>query len=163
MSSRVISSVPAGESIPRCGVRCLQRKEKAEIRPGFLRKLKREATRFVRKRSGLTRKKPLKKIARSRRRELAEYFALTTKFLLRPENALCLICTVRREHGENILVQVATEVHHYAGRIGRLLCYIPFFKPSCRSCRDWPHQNPIKAREWGLLAPPARWNVFPRS
>jgi hypothetical protein len=114
-------------------------------------------------RNRITRKKPLKKIARSRRRVMQKYFAISTAFLLRPENALCLICQVRREHGENILINCATEIHHWAGRIGRLLCYVPFFRASCRSCRDWPHENKEKARAWGLLAPITQWNVFPGS
>jgi hypothetical protein len=109
----------------------------------------------------LKRKKPMKKIARSQRTRLQVYFALSTEFLLKPENKFCLTCQVRREHGENILIQIATEVHHWAGRIGRLLCYVPFFRPSCRGCRDWPHTNATKAREWGLLAPAPLWNVFP--
>lgn len=159
MSSRVASSIPAGEVIPRPIFP--EKKPKVKLRDGFLRKLKREGTRFLFKRGRLERKKPMKKMARSRRREMAQYFALSTKFLLQPENALCLICQVRREHGENILIQVSTEIHHWAGRIGRLLCYVPFFRPSCRGCRDWPHQNTVKAREWGLLAPPAQWNTYP--
>lgn len=136
--------------------------KRAVLRPGLLRNLKRDGTKVFFKRNGhIQRKKPMKKIARSRRREMAEYFALSTEFLLRPENYLCVICQVRREHGENILINCATEIHHWAGRCKRLLCYVPFFRPSCRGCRDWPHQHGETAREWGLLAPAPRYNVFP--
>jgi hypothetical protein len=159
MASRVLSPVPAGCVIPKFTFP--EKKLKVKLRDGFLRKLKREGTRFLFKRGRLKRKKPMKKIARSRRREMGEYFALSTAFLLRPENENCLICTVRREHGENILINCATEIHHWAGRIKRLLCYVPFFRPSCRGCREWPHQNPATAREWGLLAPTGQWNHFP--
>lgn len=93
--------------------------------------------------------------------ELAKYWKLSSAFLALPENKFCIICVVRREHGENILVNLATEIHHWAGRIKRLLCHVPFFRASCRSCRDWPHDNKVKARAWGLLAPATQWNVFP--
>lgn len=140
-------------------------KHRVSLRDSYRKKIKEQfCSRPIHFRKGngrIERRSPLKKIAKSRRRQMAEYFALSTAFLLKPENGLCAICTVRREHGENILVQIATEIHHFAGRIGRLLCYVPFFKPSCRGCRSWPHDNPEKARAWGLLASPARWNVMP--
>lgn len=160
MGSAIQSSVPDGCVIPRPIFP--EKKPKVRLRDWFVRRLKREGTKTLYANNQITRKKPMKKIARSRRRAMAEYFALSTKFLLRPENALCLICKVRREHGEDILIQPATEVHHWAGRIGRLLCYVPFFRPSCRGCREWPHQHVATAREWGLLSPPAQWNVFPK-
>ncbi len=160
MATMIRASVPAHLPIPRAVFP--EKKPKVRLRDWFVRKLKREGTKTIYAHNQIARKKPMKKIARSRRRAMSEYFALSTKFLLRPENALCLICKVRREHGENILIQAATEVHHFAGRIGRLLCYVPFFRPSCRGCREWPHQHPVKAREWGLLALPAQWNVFPK-
>lgn len=104
---------------------------------------------------------PLKKIAKSQRKRLRKYYPLAKEFLSRPENKFCLICTVRREHGENILINLATEIHHWAGRIGKLLCYVPYFRPSCFSCRLWPHDHPKLAREYGLLAPAPLWGVFP--
>lgn len=132
------------------------------LRDSFRRKLKAEGTfRTFRLGRCIKRKKPLKKVSRSKRKALSIYFPLQEEFLEQPENKFCLICTVRREHGENILVQLATEVHHWAGRIGRLLCYVPYFRPSCKSCREWPHQHGTQAREWGLLAPASQWNVFP--
>lgn len=137
-------------------------KRKVSLRDYMIRKLKREGTRFIRKANGvLKRVKPLKKVAKAKRNALRGYYALQAAFLSQPENQFCLICIVRREHGENILVNLATEVHHWAGRIGRLLCYVPFFRASCFRCREWPHQHAETAREWGLLAPPAQYNVFP--
>lgn len=103
----------------------------------------------------------IKRISKGLKAEQSKYRTISAAFLARPENKFCIICVVRREHGENILVNLATEVHHWAGRIKRLLCYVPFFKPSCRSCRDWPHENKTKARLWGLLAPITQWNRFP--
>jgi hypothetical protein len=137
-------------------------KRRVSLRDGFIRKLKHDATKTVYGRNGsIKRVKPLKKVSRSQRHRLAAYMALAEAFLKQPENKHCLICIVRREHGENILINLATEVHHWAGRIGRLLCYVPYFRPSCYRCRTFPHDHPKEARDWGLLAPANQWNVFP--
>lgn len=125
-------------------------------------KVKTEGTAYRWNRTGkLKVRKPLKKVSRSKRKALSQYYPLNDEFLARPENKFCLICIVRREHGENILIQLATEVHHWGSRNGRLLCYVPWFRPSCRSCREWPHAHPKQAREMGLLAPASIWGVYP--
>jgi hypothetical protein len=116
---------------------------------------------LLKRRKGLSRGLRLKKVSQGRRTRLTAYYALAGAFLRQPQNKYCLICTVRREHGENILIGSATEVHHWAGRIGRLLCYVPYFRPSCFGCRSFPHDHPKEAREWGLLAPAPQWNRFP--
>lgn len=147
----------------RCGLvrRISLRDSYARKQAGLSRGKAVERTRsgFVRK-AGL-RKTPLRKVSRSLARRLREYFKLTAAFLARPENTWCWICDVRREHGENICRNQSTEVHHHRGRAGRLLTWIPGFRASCRGCREWPHQNQKIAREWGVLAPAAQFNVFP--
>lgn len=131
-------------------------------RTGFKRKLLASSPQKREKqRQNTLQRSSLKRASKGLKAEQAKYFKLSAAFLARPENRFCIICIVRREHGENILINFATEVHHWAGRIGRLLCYVPFFRPSCRHCRDWPHENKTKARLWGLLAPITKWNVFP--
>jgi hypothetical protein len=115
----------------------------------------------LKRRRGLSRGLRLKKVSLGHRKRLTAYYALAGAFLKQPENKFCLICTARREHGENILIALATEVHHWAGRMGRLLCYVPYFRPTCFGCRMFPHDHPKEAREWGLLAPAPQWNVFP--
>jgi hypothetical protein len=135
---------------------------KVSLRDSFLKKLRQEGTRTLYKRNGaLKRKRPLKKVARARRTQLQAYQALAEAFLSLPENRLCVICQTRREHGENILVNLATEVHHHRGRRGRLLCWLPGFRPSCYHCRMWPHDHPKTAREYGLLAPAPLWDCLP--
>ena len=136
-------------------------KRKVSLRDALLKRLKQQGTRVLYARNLVKRQKPLKKLSRSKRQRLRGYYALTAEFLAQPENHNCIICTVRREHGENIPLQRATEVHHWAGRIGRLLCYVPYFRASCFSCRLWPHQNQKLAREYGVLAPAHLWEVFP--
>lgn len=99
-------------------------------------------------------RKPLKKVSKSQSRRLREYYAVRNAYLA--EHPACAICL--------LLDQVpapAVEVHHTRGRAGRLLADARFFAPSCRKCRDVPHDNPRWAREVGLLAPAAQWNVYP--
>src|SRR5262245_60991414 len=64
--------------------------------------------------------KPIKKISRARRKRLCEYYSLQREFLKR--NPICGICLVRGVTPANR----STEVHHYAGRVGRLLTYAPY-------------------------------------
>lgn len=106
---------------------------------------------------------PLKRESKSHKAELAKYRKLAAVFLAQPENSWCICCTVRREHGENIVRNPAVEIHHFAGRIGRLLCYVPYFRAFCNACRTWPHEHPSLARELNLLVPASLWNCFPAS
>lgn len=99
----------------------------------------------------LHRKRPLKKVSRSHRNRLKKYYPIQQEFLAKPENQLCAICIARREHGEIIRQNKATEVHHAAYRYGTLLFDTKYFRPSCRRCRSWPHDNTKKAEEWGLI------------
>lgn len=116
------------------------------------------------KRTFSLKRSPIRKVSKGLKAEQAKYRKLAAVFLAQPENMWCICCTLRREKlGENILRNQATEIHHWAGRIGRLLCYVPFFRAFCRDCRTWPHAHPSKARDLNLLAPAHRWNVFPGS
>lgn len=91
---------------------------------------------------------PLKSASKGLKAEQLKYRKLSAAFLALPENKWCLCCIVRREGlGENIIRNQSSEVHHWAGRIGRLLCYVPFFRAFCNACRTWPHVHPSKARE----------------
>lgn len=137
-------------------------KRKVSLRDGFLRKLKNEGTRVSWNRNGkIKRQRPLKKVSRSLRERLKVYQFLAKIFLSKPENENCIICTVRREHGENIVINRSTEIHHHRRRRGRLLCWVPGFRASCYPCRLWPHENGERARELGLLASAVLFDVFP--
>lgn len=121
-----------------------------------IRKIAKEKTRVTWNKNGkLLKRKPLKKVSKSRRRKLTEYFSLQREFLKRHRG--CVICAAKGE-----VPRAATEVHHYAGRVGRLLTYVPYFVPSCRGCREWPHENASLARTLGVLAPTEEWNVYPQ-
>ena len=52
----------------------------------------------------------------------------------------------------------ATEVHHYAGRAGKLLLEESLWLAICRSCHTDIHNQPTIARHLGLLAPLGVWN-----
>lgn len=107
-------------------------------------------------------RRPLRRVSKSLKAEQAKYRRVSAIFLSLPENKWCICCTLRREKlAENILRNQAVEIHHWAGRIGRLLCYIKYFRAFCNACRRWPHDNPEKARTLNLLAPAPQWNVFP--
>ena len=97
----------------------------------------------------------LKKETAKRAREKRDYYALCAKWL--PLHPVCGICLVRGVEKP----RRATEVHHYRGRLGRLLCDTRFFISSCRDCREFPHEHPKEARELGILSSPAEWNVYP--
>lgn len=134
------------------------------------------------------RDRPLAKRSKKMQRQQAEYGPTQKAFLALPENRLCLLCVCRsvnvpledikegiqrlggdgierwlRRITPNVELRPATEVHHWAGRIGRLLCYTPFFIPSCYGCRLWPHAQTKEARRLGLLAPAEKFNVFPEN
>lgn len=100
-------------------------------------------------------KSPLKKVSRSRRKQVTKYLLIHKEYLQR--FPVCGICLVLGAEYPN----AATEIHHRRGRIGRLLTYEPEFVPCCRPHREFPHENPDIARELGILAGPAEWNVFP--
>lgn len=91
--------------------------------------------------------RPLRRVSKGLKAEQAKYRKVSAIFLALPENKWCICCTLRREKlSENILRNQAVEIHHWAGRIGRLLCFVPFFRAFCNACRRWPHDNPEKAR-----------------
>lgn len=103
----------------------------------------------------------LRRVAKSRAAELKIYYESAPAFFSEPENEFCRICVVLKADSDDIQVQPATERHHHRGRIGRLLNWRPGQMPSCRSHREWPHQNQKRARKLGLLAPAHLFNTFP--
>jgi hypothetical protein len=133
---------------------------------------------------GMKRNKPMRKVSKKRLKVMRKnYFPANNEFLQRPENRFCYICLCRSlectvtelrsmmsrpvKEGDRLLglsgaiMVPAVEVHHYRGRIGRLLDFEPFFLASCRECREWPHTFFKQARALELLAPSPLYNVFP--
>jgi len=97
-------------------------------------------------------KTPLKKISKSHRKKLKTYYEIRNEFLA--THPACAICLVLGQSPAP-----ATETHHIRGRSGSLLCDVRGLVPSCRGHREWPHENPTKARELGVLAEASLWGV----
>lgn len=129
-------------------------------------------------------KKPLAKVSKKHEKQLRKaYYPAQGQFLKLPENRFCYICLARSLDASRAEVRAimlmpvydgnrlleaaratmtnATEVHHWAGRIGRLLDFVPYFVPECRECREWPHVHLKAARELDLIASRTRYDVFP--
>lgn len=137
----------------------------------------------LQRRTPLQRKTPLKRgkslprVSKKLKRRLEQnYYPVNNAFLRLPENRYCYICICRsrnlqldevREMMQNLTIKESDqwltgigarlrfsgEVHHWAGRCGALLTYVPYFVASCYGCREWPHAMPREARRLGLLAP----------
>lgn len=93
-------------------------------------------------------RKPIKKVSKSKRKQYAEYYEAKPKFM--EDNPQCLICVARGRKPNP-----TTEVHHVFLRTGKeLLLNQQGWLPSCRSCREYPHDNDAWAVEVGVLALP---------
>lgn len=102
-------------------------------------------------------RKTLNKQSKGKAREMRLYYEELKEWLQLPKNAACAICLCLGN-----VPRPATECHHQRGRNKGLLRDQRFWIPSCRGCREVPHSRPAWAREMGLLAPAAEWNVVPR-
>jgi hypothetical protein len=52
----------------------------------------------------------------------------------------------------------ATDIHHTRGKLGKLLCDERYFKPMCRTCHRWVHDNIQAAMDAGLICEKGLWN-----
>jgi hypothetical protein len=110
------------------------------------------------KRTGFLKRggKPMKRASTKRYRQNLQYSEVRRLFL--EAFPLCMMCRKLRHRAPH----ESTEVHHWRGRVGRLLCYTRFFVASCPECHDWVHANGTEARTLGFLAPAAIFNVYPK-
>lgn len=88
-------------------------------------------------------RKPLRQMSAKRAKENAEYAKLRKAFL--SERPVCEayypdICTGR-----------ATQVHHMAGRRGKMLLARERFLACCARCHTEIHNHPLNARALGFL------------
>ena len=88
----------------------------------------------------------IRRVSIKRAAQLKDYAKLRKKFL--EENPLCEVCKDAN----------AIEIHHSAGRTGRLLNDETHFVAVCRSCHNWIHENIQQAREAGWIAQKGGWN-----
>ena len=90
--------------------------------------------------------KPIPKFSEKRKRESYLYSRKRKTFLAKDENKICPVA--KDIFNETCL---ATEIHHKAGRIGKLLNYVPHWLAVSRKGHEWIHQNPSEAYKRGYL------------
>lgn len=86
------------------------------------------------------------KESKKRGKENREYLKENKKFL--KLNTTCG-ANVIDQHGKLICTFRATEVHHMAGRIGKMLLEKTYWLPCCNVCHRWIELNPIEAKKRG--------------
>jgi len=101
------------------------------------------------------RRAPLKKQSKSRKAKMEVYYRARERFLR--DHPVCGACLTR-----DMNPGVATQCHHARGRIGRLLLDERFWIGVCEPCHSWIHAHANQARDLGLIAPLAEWNVYPQ-
>jgi hypothetical protein len=89
---------------------------------------------------------PIRQHSEKRKSESHLYSKKRKTFLLKPENKYCPVAS----HIFN-QVQLCAEVHHKAGRKGKLLNYVPLWLAVCRDGHNWIHDNPKEAYQLGFL------------
>lgn len=85
----------------------------------------------------------IRKVSSKRRKQNAEYSHVRAAYLeTSPQCARC---------AQNGVCEAATEIHHAGGREGARLTDTPLFVALCGPCHRWVHDNPLAARDAGLL------------
>ena len=87
------------------------------------------------------------------------YSVLRKTFLKLPENKLCPVASYFVTQTINPIEERrlwlnsvdATEIHHKAGRVGKLYLYVPFWLAVSRKGHVWIHKNPKEAYQKGWL------------
>jgi 5-methylcytosine-specific restriction endonuclease McrA len=93
---------------------------------------------------GALKRTPLRKQSKKQKERLEKYWPVRKQFL--EENPFCAIC----EQIKGYLTR-ATETHHIDGRAGERLWDKSNLVPTCRECREWPHQHPYEAAQRGWM------------
>ncbi len=88
----------------------------------------------------------LKPMSEKRKRESYLYTKKRKTFLAKPENKYCPVAKAIFDE-----VKLASEVHHKAGRKGKLLNYVPYWLAVSRKGHNWIHNNPEEAYKRGFL------------
>jgi hypothetical protein len=92
---------------------------------------------------------PIKRVSTSRAGQLREYTKVKREFLRTHKH--CFVCG-----------NLGHDLHHLAGRSGKLLTWVPMFRCACRACHDWIHRNPLEAFAKGYMSK-GMWNDFDRA
>ncbi len=105
--------------------------------------------------------------SRSKKRDLAlkEYSKLRLEFLR--NNPACAFCYLSTPSGfQSEPLHGATQIHHSKGKVGRLLCDVRWFIPTCGHHHSWIEANHRECRTlfWNdipLMCQPSEFNTFP--
>lgn len=104
--------------------------------------------------------KPMRRVSKRRAGENREYSIVRMRYLM--EHPWCEACKkVRPIMSAAFGPGASTEIHHFRGKLHRLLNDSRFFLAVCRECHDFIHDNGYAARRLGLLAPISEFNVYP--
>ena len=90
------------------------------------------------------RQTPIRRVSLKRAKQNREYTKLRREYLA--EQPACRI-----HMADDRGFVRATEIHHRAGRIGKLLTDRSNFMPLCSECHRWIHDHPSEARAKGYL------------
>jgi uncharacterized protein YcgL (UPF0745 family) len=85
-------------------------------------------------------------MSEKRKSESYLYTKKRKTFLKLPENKYCQ--AAKAIFNESVLTN---EVHHKAGRIGKLLNYVPYWLAVSSKGHDWIHANPKEAYKLNFL------------
>ena len=88
-----------------------------------------------------SKQKKIKPISESHKKTLNEYKPIRESYLLEHKYCEAKLKGCKR---------IATELHHKAGKIGKLYTDDNNFLAVCRNCHTWIEENPKKAKELGL-------------
>lgn len=98
------------------------------------------------RRTGLHRKKPMRRASKQRAAEYATYRSLKNYFLSQRS-----YCEMPSETGAPTCLRTATQVHHIKGRSGALLCDTRWFMAVCQECHDYIENHKKWARQKKLI------------
>lgn len=105
-------------------------------------------------------------ISEKRKKESYEYSKKRKTFLAKEENKFCPVAKMflnhvlpKEEREFWLRNQQATEIHHKAGRKGKLLNYVPLWLAVGREGHNWIHANPTESYRLGFLIKPSTVNI----
>lgn len=103
-------------------------------------------------------------VSNKRAAENRDYSVARREYLA--EHPYCELCVPIKAYPHDpplfeIRPQLANQIHHYRGRVGRLLTDKRFFRAACQDCHEWVGKNGAQARRIGVLAPIPEFNVYP--
>lgn len=106
----------------------------------------------------ILKRKKMSQVSKKQSKVNREYTKAKAEYLA--DHFWCEACMVISPMGV-FRVCIATDLHHSRGRGPKLTADKRFFKAVCGDCHRWIHENGVKARELGLLAPIAEFGVPP--